>query len=66
MHHQPLEFWDCADQDVTKTPRPGAYYVTNEDFRKWRKKYGNGKGGDFLVFSDIKILNVHDSFDFLL
>ena len=61
---QPLGYWDCADQDVTKTPRPGAYYVNNQDFREWRDKYGNGKGGDFLVFSDIKVISVSDSFEF--
>jgi hypothetical protein len=32
---------------LIKTPRPGAYYVTNENFRKWRIKYGNGKGRGF-------------------
>jgi hypothetical protein len=55
-----------TNQNVTKLPKSGADYVTNEDFRKWRKKYGNGKGGDFLVFSDIKIINVSDSFEFFL
>ena len=58
---QPLGFWDCEEQ---KTPGLGAYYVTNRDFRDWRDQYGNGKGGDFLVFSDIKVISVSDSFEF--
>jgi hypothetical protein len=52
------------NQNITKLPKLGAYYVTNEDFRKWRKKYGNGMGGDFLVFSDIKVIDVSDVFYF--
>jgi hypothetical protein len=61
---QPLGYWDCAERNASRTPGPGAYYVNNEDFRKWRDNYGNGKGGDFLVFSDIKVINVNDTFTF--
>jgi hypothetical protein len=61
---QPLGYWDCAERDAGKTPGPGAYYVDNDDFREWRDKYGNGKGGDYLVFSDIKVIDVSDSFEF--
>ncbi|MDR1661163.1 MAG: DUF6402 family protein [Azoarcus sp.] len=61
---QPLGYWDCAEMDVFKTPGFGAYYVDNDDFREWRDKYGNGKGGDYLVFSDIKVINVNDTFTF--
>ena len=39
---QPLGKWD---EDALKA-------VTNKDFRDWREK--TGKGGDFLVYSDIK------------
>jgi hypothetical protein len=61
---QPLGYWDCADKDASKKPGPGAYYVTNQDFREWREQHGNSKGGDFLVFSDIKVIHVNDSFEF--
>jgi hypothetical protein len=40
------------------------YYVNNSDFREWRRKYGKGHGGDFLVFSDIKVFDTNDSFEF--
>jgi hypothetical protein len=61
---QPLGYWDCAELDASKTPGPGAYYVDNDDFREWRDQYGNGKGGDYLVFSDIRVINVNDTFTF--
>jgi hypothetical protein len=61
-----LGYWDYyVDDDgdhVTVSPIPwgwGAWWgtpkgnkVTNADFRNWRKK--TSKGGDFLVFSDLK------------
>jgi hypothetical protein len=59
-----LGYWDCEDKDATKTRRPGSKYVDNEAFRDWRDQYGNGKGGDYLVFSDIKVINVNDTFEF--
>ncbi len=36
--------------------------VSNEEFRDWRTQ--NGRGGDFLVFSDVKrmVLNPPDTF----
>ena len=61
---QPLGYWDCEDQEAGRTPGFGAYYVENEDFREWREKYGNGKGGDYLVFSEIRVITVNDSFEF--
>jgi hypothetical protein len=33
--------------------------------RDWRDKYGKGRGGDFLVFSNIKRFDTNDSFEFL-
>jgi hypothetical protein len=42
------------------------HYVNNADFREWRKKYGNGRGGDFMVFSNIERFDVNDSFVFPL
>lgn len=65
---QPLGFWSCVDQDASKDGGKmfdsNYKYVTNEDFREWRDQYGNGKGGDFLVFSDIKVLTLYDTFEF--
>lgn len=48
---QELGFWDDASSSAGKSPISGTR-VTNESFRDWRT--ANGKGGDFLVFSDIK------------
>jgi hypothetical protein len=61
---QPLGYWNCVRRKVYKTPGFGAYYVTNWDFREWRSQYGDGMGGDFLVFSDIKVIDVDDTFEF--
>jgi hypothetical protein len=48
---QELGFWDDSDNSAGKSPLSGTR-VTNADFRAWRT--ANGKGGDFLVFSDGK------------
>ncbi|GHT96347.1 hypothetical protein AGMMS49545_21070 [Betaproteobacteria bacterium] len=67
---QPLGYWNCKKPDASKNSEKDYYYVNNADFREWRKKYGNGKGGDFLVFSGIKIIKnedgtyVTDTFEF--
>jgi hypothetical protein len=63
---QPLGYWDCAERTASKTPDllGGSYYVDNDDFREWRDQHGNGMGGDFLVFSDIRVINVNDTFTF--
>jgi hypothetical protein len=49
-----LGFWSETKKDVSKTPGLGYDLVTNEDYRKWRDAHGNG--GDFHVFSDVKII----------
>lgn len=51
---QMLGYWDDShDIFYPIDPGiPGLTPVSNADFRAWRK--ANGKGGDFLVFSDIK------------
>jgi len=64
---QPLGFWGCSPNSVAKHPFPleaRRNYVQNRDFREWRKRYGKGHGGDFLVFSNIKVFDVSDSFEF--
>jgi hypothetical protein len=65
-YSQPLGFWSCMEEKASKMPQNLSYkYVNNKDFRDWRDKYGNGYGGDFLVFSDIKVLTVYESFEFI-
>lgn len=53
---QSLGYWDTKSNKVYKVPMFGAEGVSNADFRAWRKKHG--KGGDFLVFSDVKVTTV--------
>ena len=47
LKEQPLGKWD--DNKLKA--------VTNKDFRDWREQ--NGKGGDFLVYSDIKVTKLN-------
>jgi hypothetical protein len=49
---QELGFWDFKTGDVGRTPASGTL-VTNADFRAWRT--ANGRGGDYYVYSDVKI-----------
>jgi len=56
---QLLGYWD--DSGVSRNPW-GRTGVTNADFRDWRNK--NSKGGDFLVFSDLKITEIKPAFVF--
>jgi|GEM_PF-885062 len=57
---QPLGDWNPANDKVGKNPMRNGYAVNNADFREWRTQ--NGKGGDFLVFSNIETFTVSDSF----
>jgi hypothetical protein len=52
--HQPLGFWNETTKEVSKTPGFGFDLVDNGDYRDWRT--ANGMGGDFIVFSDVKII----------
>ena len=45
---QPLGIWD-----------EGVGYVTNDSFNEWRK--ANNKGGDFWVYSDIRVTRLNPS-----
>jgi hypothetical protein len=54
-----LGYWHTDDNTVTKMPRirltsplDSENLVTNDNFRAYRK--ATGKGGDFLVFSDVR------------
>lgn len=50
---QELGFWDASTNDARHTPWFGFTRITNETFRDWRT--ANGRGGDFEVFSDVKV-----------
>lgn len=47
-----LGYWDDSDNAVSMMNPLSGTAVSNSDFRDWRLR--NGRGGDFLVFSDIK------------
>jgi hypothetical protein len=47
-----LGFWRQTAPDCSRTPGRSYYSIYNSDFRQWRD--ANNKGGDFLVYSDIK------------
>jgi len=51
-NEQPLGFWNKTgfSRFPTLTHEP----ITNYDFRNWRSQ--NAHGGDFIVFSDMKVL----------
>lgn len=57
---QPLGVWDPDDNSASRTPGTG-HGVRNRDFREWRK--ATGCGGDFIVFSDLKIRDVDESWE---
>ncbi len=59
---QDLGYWDDTDNSVSMINPLSGTKVTNADFRAWRAP--NGRGGDFLVFSDVKrtTLRPPDSF----
>jgi hypothetical protein len=48
---QHLGFWDDSDNSVSTLNFLSGTRVTNEDFRVWRN--ANGRGGDFLIYSDV-------------
>ena len=60
---QLLGFWSELCRDVARGPTGDYEAVYNSTFREWREK--NKKGGDFLVFSDLKVipLNPPDTFE---
>lgn len=59
---QPLGFW--SSNDVSRFPLPGYDLVENADFRKWRQRHG--RGGDFVVYSDLKVLKQNPPQSFLI
>jgi hypothetical protein len=64
---QPLGIFGCNPPYIGNRFMPLSgkrYYVENKDFREWRAKHGKGRGGDFMVFSNIKRFDTDDSFEF--
>lgn len=59
---QSLGYWNKNDNSVGRTPLRGDE-IRNSDFRDWQTK--NGRGGDYLVFSDLKVTKLAkpDSFE---
>jgi Family of unknown function (DUF6402) len=51
---QDLGNWNLVSNTVGRTGLNGGFNVHNSDFRKWRA--ANQKGGDFLVYSDLRVL----------
>lgn len=52
---QPLGFWNEKTNYAGRNPFLGTE-VTNKDFRDWRTAHN--KGGDFLVYSDLKVIKL--------
>jgi hypothetical protein len=50
-----LGYWDAGDNSVSAVNPFSGDGVLNSDFRKWRLKHGFG--GDFMVYSDIQVIN---------
>jgi len=57
---QLLAFWNFREKKVGLSPRGNKVLITENDFREYRKN--TGKGGDFLVFSNLKEISTNDSF----
>jgi len=63
---QSLGHWDATNNSAGFTSLSGQH-VTNADFNAWRQatvNRGAGQGGDFLVFSDLKIVPVDPPYVF--
>ena len=55
---QNLGYWDDSDNSVSFLPGTGTK-VTNKSFRDWRS--ANSKGGDFMVYSKVKLTDLATS-----
>ena len=61
---QDLGYWDETTNEVSTHYTWSGTDVTNETFRNWRTT--NGKGGDFLVYSDVKVVTLSPPDSFLI
>lgn len=57
---QPLGYWNIKDNKASTKSGDGFRYISNDSYNKYREDYN--KGGDFLVFSDIKTVATNDEF----
>ncbi|MDA8457156.1 DUF6402 family protein [Acidovorax sp. GBBC 3334] len=60
---QDLGNWNFESNSVGRTGMNGGTSVHNSDFRKWRT--ANGKGGDFFIYSDLRILRQSENNTFI-
>lgn len=51
-----LGYWDRDDNSVSNLNPLSGTHVSNADFRRWREQ--NQKGGDFMIFSDLKVIKL--------
>ena len=51
-----LGFWDRDDNSVSSINPLSGTRVSNADFRRWREQ--TQKGGDFMIFSDLKVIRL--------
>ena len=58
---QPLGYWNIAGQEVNARPKYGHRLIKNSSYQEYRKEFD--KGGDFILFSDLKSIDVQDSFN---
>lgn len=61
----PRGFWGCGLGQGETRPAQG-WPLNNEAFRLWRTGHGGGRGGDYLVYSDIQWLERDDTFEMRL
>lgn len=59
---QSLGNWDFDDNSVGRTIFNGGETIHNSNFRNWRS--ANSKGGDFLIYSDIKYIKQQSQNEF--
>ncbi len=57
---QPLGYWNIKEKKASTSSKKGFRYINNGSYNTYRKEFG--KGGDFLVFSNLKYINTNDEF----
>jgi uncharacterized protein DUF6402 len=62
--NQDLGYWDETTNSVSAVYLWHGTRVTNETFRTWRT--ANNRGGDFRVYSDVKVVTLNPSDSFLV
>jgi hypothetical protein len=62
--YQYLGCWNDTKSTVSKNPLASGDTVYNSDFRDWRAK--NGRGGDYLIFSDVAKMTLTPADSFVI